>query len=261
MSAVPPLPPPLDEIGNRPFSFYPAILGIEHNEWRFVRATWSELIVVNTQDATEVFVPRRLLGEVSRINHPVLIVGLKQELEYKGGAVWPYKRRVIEMPRAVGDVPRALVEEAPSAPAPVVSIGLEAGPESRIGKLIGVALVSGIVLCVLVVGLFRGFATGGRVEYRAVLQSDLDLTARDDYFAVVRKLGRPETDRWSSDQGAVHYRLLGYPQQGMSAVLMGVERDKVQYIGAVDQQGRPVHTVTLPSGSDSAAMLRRLPKF
>ncbi len=33
----------------------------------------------------------------------MVIVGLLKELEYKEGAVWPYQRRVIEMPVAVGD--------------------------------------------------------------------------------------------------------------------------------------------------------------
>ena len=37
----------------------------------------------------------------------MLIVGLNRELEYKGGMVVPFQRRVIEMPVAVGGNPSA----------------------------------------------------------------------------------------------------------------------------------------------------------
>ena len=33
--------PQLETLGDRPFSFYPPIIGIEHNEWIYRRATWS----------------------------------------------------------------------------------------------------------------------------------------------------------------------------------------------------------------------------
>src|SRR5918912_1057136 len=99
--ASPPIPPPLQHLTTRPFSFYPPILNIEHNEWLFRKATWSEILVVNCKSGNEIWIPRRFLGEVSRIEDPVLIVGLNRELEYKAGAVWPYQRRVIEMPLAV----------------------------------------------------------------------------------------------------------------------------------------------------------------
>ena len=40
--SLPPSPTPLEHLGNRPFSFYPAILNVEHNEWFFRRTTRSE---------------------------------------------------------------------------------------------------------------------------------------------------------------------------------------------------------------------------
>src|ERR1700683_3288401 len=98
----PPISPPLEGLRNRPFSIYPAILDIEHNEWRYRKATWSEVLVVNARTGQEIWIPRRFLGEISRIEDPVVIVGLVKELEYREGAVWPYQRRVIEMPIAVG---------------------------------------------------------------------------------------------------------------------------------------------------------------
>src|SRR6185295_20218504 len=101
--SIPPIPPPLEHLGaNRPFSFYPAILNIEHNEWLFLRSTWSEILVVNSKSKEELWIPRRFLGEISRIEDPVVIQGLTKELEFKSGQVLPHQRRVIEMPIAVG---------------------------------------------------------------------------------------------------------------------------------------------------------------
>src|SRR6266446_9838837 len=104
--SIPPIPPPLETLGPRPFSFYPAILNIEHNEWLYRKSTWSEILVYNVKTGEEIWIPRRFIGELSRIEDPVVIVGLIKELEYRGGAVLPYQRRVIEMPIAVGDTPR-----------------------------------------------------------------------------------------------------------------------------------------------------------
>src|SRR5438477_5013158 len=152
--AIPPIPPPLESLGSRPFSFYPAILNIEHNEWLYRKATWSEVLVVNAKTGEELWIPRRFLGELSRIDDPVVIVGLMKELEYRGGAVWPYQRRVIQMPLAVNDAPRSPAAPAKGEPAPVIGIRVEA-TESRLGRLVGVALACGTVACILVVVLPR----------------------------------------------------------------------------------------------------------
>ena len=251
-------------MGQRPFAFYPAILNIEHNEWVFRKSTWSEVLVVNTKTNSELWVPRRFLGEVSRIEEPVMIVGLLKELEYKAGQVMPHERRVIEMPRAVNDgyrSPAMDTEPMAPAPAPVVGIRLESGTESRIGRLIGAVLVLGIVACVLLVGFFRGSRDGTRVVYSPVIQNELGLTGDDDYFAVVRKLGEPAVDHWKSDTGAMQYRILGYPSQGLSVILMGDDRNKAKYIGALDKDWKPVHSVSLPGGRNTLAMLRSIPKF
>src|SRR5258708_25542191 len=101
LMAVPPAPPPLEQLGPRPFSFYPPIGNIAHNEWLYQRATWSEVLVRNTKTAAEIWVPRRLVGEISRVDEPVMIVGLTKEMEYRGGALWPVVRRVIAIPLAV----------------------------------------------------------------------------------------------------------------------------------------------------------------
>ena len=97
------MPPGFEQIGNRPFSFYPPVVNIEHNEWHYRKATWSEVFVVNAKTGLEIWIPRLYIGAISRIEEPVVIVGLSKELEYKGGQVWPYVRRIIEMPRAVNE--------------------------------------------------------------------------------------------------------------------------------------------------------------
>lgn len=259
--SVPPIPPPLDQVGGRPFSFYPPILGVEHNKWIMRRATWSEVLVMNVKSQAEFWVPRRFIGEVSRIDDPVMIVGLVKELEYKAGAVWPHERRVIEMPRAVNDAPRAAPESEPPQPAAVVGIRLESAAESRIGRLMALLIVVGIVACVAVVMLFRSGPDGDRVSYSGLLQTDLPFTAYDDYFSVVSRLGRPAEDRWKSDKGELQYRLLSYPDRKLFIVLMGVERKDVRYIGAMDGNWRMIHSVDMPGGSNSASILRKLSRF
>src|SRR5689334_11438735 len=114
-------PASLDHLSTRPFSFYPAIIGIEHNEWLFRKAAWAEILVVNCKSGNEVWIPRRYVGEVSKVDDAVLIVGLTKELEFKGGAVWPYQQRVIEMPVAVGAGPRSTVAEQPATPPPTIA--------------------------------------------------------------------------------------------------------------------------------------------
>ena len=58
--------------------------------------------MVNCKTGAEIWISRRFIGEISRIDDPVVIVGLTKELEFKAGSVFPYQRRVIEMPLAVG---------------------------------------------------------------------------------------------------------------------------------------------------------------
>jgi hypothetical protein len=257
--SLPPIPTPLDHLGNRPFSFYPAIVNIEHNEWFFRRATWSEILVVNSQTDMEVWIPRRFLGEVSRIEDPVLIVGLLKELEYRMGAVWPHQRRVIEMPIAVGDTPRS-VPRSPEAPAPVVGIRLESGTDSRIGKLIGVSLLVGIVASVAAIGVFRaGLPT--RIHYTSHDQAYLQLGRDDDFFSVARKLGQPSAERWQSESGEIQYRGMWYQSRGYTVILMGDNRRDARYIGCVDDNWNPIHYVQLPGGGTTQSLLRGLKKF
>jgi hypothetical protein len=254
--------PPLEEFGERPFSFYPPILNVEHNEWQFLKSSWSELLVRNTGKKLEVWIPRQVVGEISRIEDPVMIVGLLKELEYRAGTVWPTQRRVIHMPKGAGDVPPRTEQEIAAEPAPPANpiTGFQGGTESRIGKLILGALVIGLVLCVLVISIFQG-KKGGRVEFSAVMQSDLNLRATDDYFDVIRKLGQPKGDHWRSEVGEMQYRVMEYPDKGIKVILMGIERDKAHYVGAMDKDWKVVNSVLLPGGADSRPMLLKLQRF
>ncbi|MEX2260802.1 MAG: hypothetical protein WD696_02565 [Bryobacteraceae bacterium] len=260
---VPPLPPALDTLGPRPFSFYPPILNIEHNEWRYGRATWSEVLVVNSHSGLEVWIPRRFMGEISSVDEPVVIVGLRKELEYQGGAVWPHERRLIEMPLAVNDRPHVGAAPPESAPRParVVGIRLESRNESRVGRLVGSVLVIGVVVCVGLVTFFRQGEPRPRVIYSGQDQTYLDLTRQDDYFDVVRKLGSPSGDRWQSESGELQYRALWYPKRAYYVILMGTERNNARYIGTLDKDWNLTHSVRFPMGGSTDSLLRRLRPF
>ena len=259
--ASPPIPPSLEHLVTRPFSFYPAILNIEHNEWLYRKATWSEILVVNCKTGAEVWIARRFIGEVSRIDDPVLIVGLNRELEYKAGLVWPFQRRVIEMPVAVGGASSPASTSGRGAPAPIVGIRLE-GSDRRILRLIGIAVAVAILLYVVAVNLNRiGDLRQRTVVLTAKDQMFLELTGRDDYLAIVQKLGKPANDRWRSESGELQYRALSYPDRKYTVILMGSGRQAAAYIGTMDENWKPVHSVALHSGGTTASLLRSLKRF
>ena len=72
---MPHIPTPLEQLGRRPFSFYPAICSLSHNEWMFRGATGEEIEVENTKSKEILSIPRRFLGGVSSSEEPVVIVG------------------------------------------------------------------------------------------------------------------------------------------------------------------------------------------
>jgi hypothetical protein len=258
--ASPPIPPSLDHLATRPFSFYPPILNVEHNEWLFRKATWSEILVVNCKAGTEVWIPRRFIGEVSRVEDPVLIVGLSRELEYKAGAVWPFQRRVIEMPVAVNAPPASVSTTDRSAPAPVVGIRLERS-DKVVFRLIAVALAAAIGLYIVALNLNRiGGLFQRTVTLTAADQSFLELSSRDDYLGVVQKLGAPASDR-SRELGTIQYRALAYPDRKYTVILMGDDARTAHYIGVMDDRWRPLHSVELRSGGTTLSLLKNLQKF
>ena len=258
LMASPSTPPNLDDLGDRPFSFYPPIVGIEHNEWVFSIGRWSEILVRNPRTKIEVWIPRAYLADVSKVDEPVMIVGLKRELEFKSGSIWPYQRRVIELPAS--PVTPRLSDEAPSPPSPISELRFS-GSEGRIGRLIFIVLVVGILLTAVVTFFMRQKTTGGIIVYQGVLQVELGFTAQTNYHDVVRKLGPPQSDRWKSETGERQIRALGYPKQGLTILLMGLERGREFYIGAKDNDWKTVHAVQLPGGQNTSAILRSMHRF
>jgi hypothetical protein len=146
----PPIPASFEGLGRRPFSFYPPIVNVEHNEWILRRADWTDFRVINTKTKTELCVPRRFVGEGALVEEPVMIVGLVKELEYREGLVLPHVRRVIEMPRAVNAVATSRAIGPPRI-APVVGIRIEAEPRSRVWRVLVAAVAAAVLLCVAVV--------------------------------------------------------------------------------------------------------------
>jgi len=247
----------LDHLAARPFSFYPPIINVEHNEWLYRKASWSEILVMNVRTQDEIWIPRRFVGEVSRTDDPVLIVGLTRELEYKAGAVWPFQKRVLQMP-AAAPAPRPIEESeaARGTPAPVVGIRLEP-TDRRVFRLIGIAVAAAIGLSALAVNLNRIAGLRQRnIVFTASDQSFLDLSSRDSYTAVVSKLGTPAQDR-SQEIGTIHYRALAYPDRRYTVILMGPDRETARYIGVMDDDWHPLHS----SGPDTLSLLRNLKRF
>ena len=239
---LPLIPGPLAELGRRKFSLYPAIVGIEHNEWILRRATVTEVEIVNTKTSVELSIPRRLVGEVSRVEAPVMIVGLMKELEYQAGAVIPHRRQVIEMPRAVNEAARFRRPVPAGQPAAVVEIRLDRGPESRPGRRLLGSIAAGLLACGGVGIGVRDAHLGTRASSASAASRELPLRAGDDYRSVIDKLGSPAYDRWQTANG-VTYRRLSYPQRSLVVILAGSTRADVRYAGAVTFDGQAIQTV------------------
>ncbi len=248
----------LDQMGERPFSFYPPIVNIDHNEWVYRQGSWSEVLVVNTKTNMELWIPRRFIGEVSQVDEPVMLVGLRKELEYKGGAVWPHERRLLRMP-AVRPSSAVRPREGEAVPPPPGE--RKEGAESSVQRLLFTMLAVMVVGCVALLTYFSLRESGRSINYTAVLQEDLALTAHDDYHAVLRKLGPPESERWKSDTGERQYLALYYPRYAFTILLMGADRDNMTYIGAKDRKWRTIHSVELANQVKTDAILRSLQQF
>ncbi len=261
---TPHIPTPLEQLGNRPFSFYPAIRNIQHNEWQFRRAHPDEIQVMNTKSLEELWIPRGFLSGVSSIEEPVVIVGLVKELEFREGIVVPHVRRVIQMPLAANDIPRPprLRTNDPPEPgqlAQVVGIRVESSAESQKGRKILGAVAAGILTCVVGMVIFRDATAGSRARFlRPMSRVSLPFTANDDYESLVGRIGYPESSRSRTTADGRAFYLLRYPDRAFTVVLLGSDRLHALYIGAFGRGGRVIHSVTLPDGNDSAALLTRM---
>jgi len=265
--STPPAPPQA-ELFDRPFSFYPPIHGVEHNEWLLKEATWSEMVVRNTAADIEVAIPRRFFGAVSETDKPVMIVGLKQELEYRMGSVWPVRKPVLAMPPPVMPPPPGeRKEEAGNEPrglATVLGISQER-TDTRITRMI-VWTFLGLVSLLAVMWTVIRLTPETKPTFVARDQSYLELDREDDYHAVVRKLGPPAEERWRPNSGELQYRALFYPERGYAVILMGDKQENARYIGAMglgpDGKGwSPLHSIEFARGANTMGILRSLPRF
>jgi hypothetical protein len=259
---VPHIPSPVEQLGHRPFSFYPAIVHLDHNEWTFRRNGWDEIQVMNTKTHEELWIPRRFLSGVSSIEEPVVIVGLIKELEYREGVVIPHVRRVIEMPRAVNDSPRpALAAPEPRRLAPVVGIRVESETESRTGRVLFGTVAAGILTCVVAMAVIRSGPAASRARiFTTSARIALPFKAGDDYLAIISRIGRPSWDRTQAASNGLEFHLLRYPERSYTLVLLGSDRDHAHYAGAL-ARGRVIHSVILADGRDSTPVLERLLPF
>ncbi|MBI1355526.1 MAG: hypothetical protein GC160_14375 [Acidobacteria bacterium] len=253
---------PFEALQGRRFAFYPAIRGIEHNEWTLEQETWSEILAKNTLSGDEIWVPRNHLGELSSSDRPVMIVGLKRELQYRSGQISPYRKAVVEIPSA--PQPRLSNEAEPEPPPPL----RDSSTDSLTFSLIGRAIL--IALGVLFVGTFFAFE-GVRNPIARLFEADtsttdqnyLNLTAQDDYYIVSAKLGPPAREEWITDEKAeLQFQALFYPERHYVVILMGGVRNEARYIGTVHEPHRKIlDAARLSSGGDASAMMRNLPDF
>jgi hypothetical protein len=252
----PQIPTPLEALGPRPFSFYPPIRNLEHNEWVFRGARWNEIHVMNAKSQQELCIPLRFLGGVSSIEEPVIIVGLLKDLEYREGVVIPRAQRVLEMPavRAVnGDVRPWAAAPQPRRPAPVVGIRTETPRETRTNRRFLTAIAVSILFTIFGMIVLR---ESSRVRYFTPLRLALPFTAGDDYMSVVAKWGHPSLTRSRPAPSGQEYYLLRYPERSVIVVLLGNGREHATYLGALSRGGRVLHSTSLPDGADSTPWLR-----
>ena len=192
------------------------------------------------------------MGDISSSDDPVRIVGLRQELEYRAGQVWPTRKTVFSMPAPAGKT-----STRPSSHSPT---GSSQGAEAKVGRLILVMLavvVLGVAAAVAVVKL----TPDAKPVYTTADQSYITLTRDDDAFAVIRKIGAPTEDVWREGEGELHYRRLTYKERGYSVILMGPARENARYIGAMNADWKPIHSIDIGKTASTASMLRALPRF
>lgn len=253
-----PLEQPFDHMAARSFSFFPPIVGIEHNEWLLRQVNWSEVLVANQGTEQELWIPRRYFGAASMIEDPVLIVGLTRELEYQGGMLRPFKQRMLKMPAGQ---PRA--EAKPGENKATASAMMHVRSESsdtRAIKLIG--LVIGCALLIWVVGaaaLRVGFISQ-RIVITTKDQTFQTLTSRDDRFAIVTKIGKPGFDRFK-EVGTIQFEALSYPDRKYTVILAGRDTRTLAYIGTVDDNWKPVHFVNFKTGGSTESLLDTIQRF
>ncbi len=256
---VPHIPTPFEQLGPRPFSFYPPIRNLDHNEWLFRRADWNEIHVANTKSQQELCIPLRYLGGVSSVEEPVIIVGLVKDLEYREGVLVPPLPRVLEMPTSVIRVANGEPRPWVSAPqpkrlAPVVGIRTETPQDARKTRTVLGAIAISILIAIVGMVVVREASRARFFSTPARLS--LPFTANDDYLSIVAKWGHPSMTRSRPAADGNEFFLLRYPDRHLTLVLLGTDRSHASYLGALGRGGRVLHSTTLADGADSTPLVR-----
>lgn len=255
-----PLEQPFDHMAARPFSFFPPIVGIEHNEWLLRQVNWSEVLVANEATNQELWIPRRFFGQASMTEDPILIVGLTRELEYQGGMLRPFKQRLIKMP--TGPAAPTATPDGPAdrkAASAMMHVRSESS-DKRAFKLIGIVVGCAMLIWVLgAVALRVGFVSQ-RIVITTKDQTFQTLTSRDDRYEIVKKIGQPGFDRFK-EVGTIQFEALSYPDRKYTVILAGQDTRTLAYIGTVDDNWRPVHFVTFRTGGSTESLLQTIARF
>ncbi len=256
-------PLPFEALQDRSFSFYPAVRGVEHNEWTLKEVTWSEVLVLNCQTLQELWIPRSHLGEVSSSDSPILILGLQRELELKAGGVYPYHKVVTELPST-----RSGREQADSDKIPMPTQKRIRDSDARIIRMLPVAIGIGLLLSLTV---FLGLSGNLRNPLKWLFevntttsdQSYLALIESDNYHAVISKLSAPDSEQWiSHEEDELQFQALHYASRGYIVVMMGGARAEMRYLGTVHDPSRQVlDSAKLSRGGNTSSMMHNLPEF
>ena len=253
---------PLEELRDRRFSFYPAIRGIEHNEWTLTESTWSEVQVRNGKSGQEFWIPRSHVGGLSSTHRPVAILGLRRELEFKAGGIYPYRNVVTE-------IPSTPASRAPKpAPAPQPPRRLISGSDARTLRLLVIAIGAALLVSVMgflavVGGLHNPLEALFKTDTTTADQRYLGLAASNSYFEVAGRLGQPESEEWiSGEENELQFQVLRYPSRKYIIVMMGGTRADMRYLGTVHEPSRQIlDSARLARGGDTSSMMRNLPDF
>ena len=254
----------LDELAGRRFSLYPAIRGIEHNEWTLQRETWSEILIKNDTSGREIWIPRNHLGEISSSDSPVLILGLLRELEFKVGAVAPYRKVVLNMPETPAGRQAPPDVQPPEPP----RNEFVKGSDAKTFKLLGIALSIGLTVALIgfvavVVGFQNPFEYFFRPDTTTTDQRYLSLASTDGYHDIVIKMAAPEREQWiTREEDELQFQALWYGSRSYIVILMGGARTGMRYIGTIhDPSRRVLDSAALAGGGDTSSLMRNLPDF
>ena len=253
---------PFEALQGKRFAFYPAIRNIEHNEWTLEQESWSEIRAKNAATGEEVWVPRNHLGEIASTDKPVVIVGLKRELQYRNGQIETYRKAVVELPSK--PQPRASFEPEPTPPPAMRASSTDSSTFALIGRAIVIGL-AGVFLITFFAfeGMRNPITRLFQPDTSTADQNYLGLTNQDGYQQVVEKLGSPERKEWlSSEEAELQFQALFYPKRRYTVILMGGQRGDDRYIGTLHNPHRKIlDSARLSGGGDASAMMRNLPEF